>query len=167
MTDETIPRRPPFAPSDSAGGGGGGGGGGGVEIAPGVRVPESSLRVQFARGGGPGGQNVNKLNTKAELWVPLDELHAAGVSRNALHRLTALAGRRVTDAGELHLVSETHRRQELNRKEVFARLRELLIRAMVEPKLRRKTRPSRAARERRLEAKKRRGQIKARRQGRE
>src|SRR3954452_16453780 len=80
---------------------------GGVEVGPGVRVAESSMRFQFARSGGPGGQNVNKLNTKAELWVPLEALH--GLSHRAIDRLRTLAGRRLTVAGELHLTAETER----------------------------------------------------------
>ena len=87
--------------------------GGGVELAPAVRAPQSALRFQFARSGGPGGQNVNKLNTKAELWLALDAI--TGLSHRALARLRAMAGRRITAAGELHLVSETERGQEGNR----------------------------------------------------
>src|SRR5215218_10018047 len=83
---------------------------GGVELAPGVRAPQSAVRFQFARSGGPGGQNVNKLNTKAELWVTLDAI--TGMTHRAIARLRALAGRRVTAAGEIHLVSETERGQE-------------------------------------------------------
>ena len=150
---DLIPTRPP--PFDSAG----------VEVAPRVRLPAGALRLQFARGSGPGGQNVNKLNTKAELWVRLQDLHAAGVNRRALARLETLAGRRVTAAGELHLTSEIHRSQEQNRQEVMDRLREMLVRAMVEPKVRRKTRPSRASKERRLTEKKRRSEVKSRRRG--
>jgi len=151
VDDESPPNRPPASSSE----------GGGVELAPRVRVPASALRVQFARGSGPGGQNVNKLNTKAELWVRLDDLRSAGVSSRALQRLEALAGRRITAEGEIHLASDVFRSQERNRQEAFDRLREMLIRALVEPKARRKTRPSRAARERRLTEKKHRGKIKA------
>src|SRR5436190_23967760 len=85
----------------------------GVELAPGVRAPQSAVRFQFARSGGPGGQNVNKLNTKAELWVTLDSI--TGLTTRALARLRALAGRRFTAAGEIHLASETERGQEGNR----------------------------------------------------
>jgi ribosome-associated protein len=133
------------------------------ELVPGVRVPESAMRFQFARSGGPGGQNVNKLNTKAELWVPLSAI--SGLSERALARLRALAGRRLTSAGEIHITSETERSQEGNRSAVVERLRQLLLEALREPKPRRKTRPSRAAKQRRLESKRKRSEVKSRRRG--
>ena len=135
----------------------------GEEIVPGVRVPESAMRFQFARSGGPGGQNVNKLNTKAELWVPLDAI--SGLNERALARLRALAGRRLTGAGEIHLTAETERSQEGNRSAVLDRLRQLLSESLREPKPRRKTKPSRAAKRRRLESKRKRSEVKARRRG--
>ena len=135
----------------------------GIELAPGVAVPPTVLRLQYARSSGPGGQNVNKLNTKAELWLSLDDLSM--LRPTALARLRRLAGRRrVTSGNELHLSSETERTQEGNRAALMQRLRELLIEAMTEPKVRRKTKPSRAAQQRRLETKRRRGEIKSRRQ---
>ena len=130
-----------------------------IELAPGVFAPDSAVRFQFARSGGPGGQNVNKLNTKAELWVRLDAI--TGLSHNALSRLRATAGRRITAQDEIHIVSETERRQEANKAAVMERLREMIVRARVEPKLRRKTKPSRAAKARRVDEKKRRGAIKS------
>lgn len=131
---------------------------GGTEVAPRVYAPAGALRVQFARSSGPGGQNVNKLNTKAELWVRIDALE--GLSENARARLRSAGGRRVTNAGELHLVSESHRGQEANRLEVFERLREMIVRAKVEPKVRKKIKPGRAAKAKRLENKKRRSEVK-------
>ena len=138
---------------------------GGIEIAPGVHVPASALRIQFSRSGGPGGQNVNKVNTKAELWIALDTL-APHLTDRALARLEQFAGRRLTKDRQLHFAAETHRSQDLNRQENLERLRELLVRAMTEPKPRKKTKPSKAAKQRRLDHKKRRSAIKARRQGR-
>ena len=137
----------------------------GVELAPGLRVPGSALRWQFARSGGPGGQNVNKVNTKAELWVPLDVLTA--LTDRAKARLHKLAGRRLTAAGEIHVSAETERTQEANRAAALERLRELLVEAMREPKPRRKTGPTRASKQRRLDSKHRRSEIKARRRGHE
>ena len=136
----------------------------GMELAPGIRLPPAALRLQYARSSGPGGQNVNKISSKAELWVALDDL-AAAMTPAALTRLRRLAGRRLTRGGEIHLASDTHRTQEANRNAVMQRLRELLVAAMVEPKIRRRTKPSRAAKQRRLETKRRRSEIKSRRQG--
>jgi ribosome-associated protein len=136
--------------------------GGTIELAPGVIVPADLLRFQFARSGGPGGQNVNKLNTKAELWVPLAALR--GLDEQARHRLEQLAGRRLTVQGEIHISADTARTQEQNRSAAMERLRELLLRALHRPKARRPTGPSRASRRRRLEAKARQSQTKAQRQ---
>ena len=129
------------------------------EIIPGVRVPESAMRFQYARSGGPGGQNVNKLNTKAELWVPLGAIW--GLSERAVERLKSMAGKRLTAAGEIHIASETERTQEGNRTAVLDRLRALLAAAAHEPKRRRKTRPTRASKKRRLESKRRKSEIKS------
>ncbi len=132
-----------------------------MELIPGVRVAESAVRFQYARSSGPGGQNVNKVNTKAELWVPLAAI--TGLSPAAMGRLRALAGRRVTSAGEIHIAADVERTQEGNRQAVLDRLRELLTEAMREPKVRRKTKPSKAAKRRRLESKRRRANVKSRR----
>src|SRR5882672_8620486 len=135
--------------------------GGDVEVGPGVYLSRSAMRFGFARSGGPGGQNVNKLNTKAELWVRPEDLR--GMHPEAVGRLRVLAGKRLTKAGEIHLVAEVARTQEGNRAEVMERLRELIVRAMHRPRIRRKTKPTKGSKERRLEGKKRRGVIKARR----
>ena len=135
----------------------------GIELAPGVTVPRDALRLQFARSGGPGGQNVNKLNTKAEIWVPIGAIR--GLRDSAVARLRASAGSRLTKADELHLVSESERSQEGNRQDVMDRLRDMVVRAKVEPKRRKKTKPSASAKRKRLESKKRRGEIKAQRRG--
>ena len=138
-------------------------GGGGVEIAPGVTIARDALRLQYARSGGPGGQNVNKVNTKAEIWVPVTAVR--GLRDTALRRLRAAAGSRLTKGDEIHLVSESERSQEGNRQDVMDRLREMIVQARVEPKRRRKTKPSAGAKRRRLDSKKRRGEIKAQRRG--
>ncbi|MGD0767345.1 MAG: alternative ribosome rescue aminoacyl-tRNA hydrolase ArfB [Tepidisphaeraceae bacterium] len=133
-------------------------------LAPGVSLAPGGLRMSFSRGGGPGGQNVNKLNTKAEAWIALARI--SGLSAAALDRLRALGGRRITAADELHLVSDVHRSQEGNRREIFTRLRNLILLAQKEPKRRRKTRPTAASRRRRLESKRRQSQAKSARSGR-
>lgn len=143
----------------------------GEEIAPGVRVPGAALRFAFARSSGPGGQNVNKLETKAELRVDVEEMPVSGRVKS---RLRGLAGERIIGAeavlgedgrthvrgGEIVLTAQEHRSQSRNKGACLEKLRELLIRALAEPKVRRKTRPSRGSVERRLESKKRRGDAK-------
>jgi ribosome-associated protein len=131
------------------------------EVGPGVFLSSSGMRFQFARSGGPGGQNVNKLNTKAELWIRPEELR--GMHPEAVGRVRNLAGKRLTKEGEIHIVAETARTQEGNRSAVLEKLRELIVAAQHRPKVRRKTKPSRGAKERRLDSKKRRGEIKAKR----
>ena len=103
------------------------------------------------------------MNTKAELWVRPENLR--GMHPEAVRRLRDLAGKRLTREGEIHIVAETARTQEQNRAAVMEKLRELIVQAVHRPKIRRKTKPSKAAKEKRLEAKKRRGEIKARRRG--
>ena len=134
-----------------------------IELAPGVRVALSAIRLQYARSRGPGGQNVNKVNTKTELWAPIDAI--TGLSERAVQRLRQFAGKRLTAAGEIHIAADSERSQEQNRDAAFARLRELVVQAVREPKVRRKTKPSRAAKRRRLESKRRRGEIKSQRRG--
>ena len=133
----------------------------GEEIAPGVHAPPDALRFQYARSSGPGGQNVNKLNTKVELWVKVDGL--LGLHPEALDRLKVQAVNRITKLGELHLSSDESRSQEANRQEVLSRLRELILEAKRRPKKRRPTRPTRGSRQRRLDEKKHVGEKKARR----
>lgn len=133
------------------------------ELAPGVTALPSALHWQFARSSGPGGQNVNKVNTKAELWLAVTRL--TGLSDRAAARLRKMAGKRLTASDEIHIAADTERSQEANRSAALQRLRELLIEAMHEPKPRRKTKPSRASKQRRLDSKRRRAEIKAHRRG--
>jgi ribosome-associated protein len=130
---------------------------GGVEIAPGVSVAADVLRFSFIQSGGPGGQNVNKRATKAELRIRTEDIPIAG---DALERLIELAGRRVTEGGELLISSEEHRSQARNRAECLQRLRELVVQAQVKPRRRRRTRPTRGSVERRLTEKKQTGERK-------
>lgn len=132
----------------------------GVELAPGIRVPATAVQVVYSRSGGPGGQNVNKLSTRAELRLCTDALSTA-LPAPAMARLRALAGSRITREGVLQLFSQEFRSQEANRQTVFEKLRELIARALTAPKPRRPTKVSRAAKRRRVDDKKRRGQLKS------
>ena len=134
--------------------------GGHVEIAPGRGVPAEALSLTYVLSSGPGGQNVNKRATKCRLRIALADLPLSDPQR---HRLRALAGRRVTLGGELVIESAEHRSQSQNRRACMDRLRELVLRALVPPKRRVATRPTRGSRERRLGAKKQRGDLKRRR----
>jgi len=130
-----------------------------IRIGPGVFVHRSDLRFAFSRSSGPGGQNVNKLSTRAELRVPVSKI--VGMDEQAAARLRAMAGRRLTAEDEIMLVADTTRSQQDNKAECIERLSELVLRAIVRPKTRRKTKPSRGAKERRLAGKKKDSQTKS------
>jgi ribosome-associated protein len=126
---------------------------GALELGAGVWVDPGAVRYSFARSGGPGGQLVNKLSTKAELRVAMAAIE--GLSPAAAERLRTLAGRRLTQGDELILVASTSRSQLDNKEECLRRLRALVAEALDVPKPRKATRPSRAAVRRRLADKKR------------
>lgn len=128
-----------------------------------MRVAASAVRVQFSRSSGPGGQNVNKVNSRCELWVRVEDI--TNLTDAAKARLRTMAGSRLTNADEIHLDAHEKRSQEMNKELALERLRELILRAMVEPKKRKKTRPSYGAKQRRLASKKHRGEIKKGRSG--
>jgi len=118
-----------------------------------LEIPESDLSISFVRGTGPGGQNVNKVSTTAQLRFNL--AGSALLDDAARARLRALAGHRLIgeDEGEILIVARNHRTQEGNRREALGRLQELVARALQPPKIRRPTRPSRASKERRIAGK--------------
>lgn len=131
-----------------------------VVLAPGASVPGSALRFRQSPSSGPGGQNVNRRHTRAELRVGLLDIRMPVRARK---RLRELGGERMTADGVLILVCERTRSARRNQDECLERLKELVRQAMVEPKRRIPTRPSRRSNERRLEAKRRTGQQKRRR----
>ncbi len=133
-----------------------------VRLAPGVSLPASLLRFAFSSSSGPGGQNVNKRATKAELRVLLSDLP---IPPAALARLRHAAPHRITDDGELILESDRLRSQERNKGECLERLGELIRLALVEPKRRRRTRPTKGSQERRISEKKNRARTKRARGG--
>ena len=114
-------------------------------------LPEADISISFVRSAGPGGQNVNKVATAAQLRFNLAGTSVLNDRIKA--RLRVLAGRRVTDDGELLIIARNHRTQEGNRREALASLQALVEEARIEPKLRRATRPTKASKEKRLQGK--------------
>lgn len=126
----------------------------------GVSVPRDALLFTYSRSSGPGGQNVNKRATKATLRVRVEDIP---IPADARDRLRAQAGQLLNDRDELVISNGRRRTQERNRESCLERLSELIGRARVRPKARKKTRPSRGAVERRLKEKKTRSDAKKRR----
>jgi ribosome-associated protein len=126
-----------------------------LAVSPNVVIPDSDLGVTFIRSSGPGGQNVNKVASAVQLRFDLAA--TAALDERVKMRLRGLAGRRLTEDGAILIVARNHRTQERNRSEALERLRELVARALIEPRPRKATRPSRASKTRRLDAKKRHG----------
>ena len=123
-------------------------------------IDENEIEIGFVRASGPGGQNVNKLSTAAQLRFDTSRI---ALPEDARARLVRLAGRRMTKDGVIVIHAQRFRTQERNRADAIDRLVELLREAMVRPTPRRATRPTLGSKQRRLEGKKRRGDIKARR----
>ena len=135
-----------------------------IDISPSVQIDENELQIDFVRASGPGGQNGNKVATAAQLRY---DVRASSLPEDVKSRLLHLAGKRVTNEGLLLIEARRFRTQEQNREDAIQRFVELVRKALVAPRKRRKTQPTRASKEERLKEKKRRAEIKKIRQSRE
>ena len=127
-------------------------------VTPDVSIPDEEFEWKFIRSSGPGGQNVNKVASAVQLRFLLPRNVSLPVA--ARNRLRRLAGQRLIDDGSILISARSERSQEQNRRDALERLAELIRAALIEPKIRKKTRPTRASKERRIESKKRRGTTK-------
>ena len=124
-----------------------------IDVSPQIALDESEIQVDFVRSSGPGGQNVNKVATAVQLRF--DAANSPSLPDDVCQRLLRLAGNRVTDDGIIIIDARRYRSQERNRQDAIDRLVTLIRRAAQEPRIRRKTRPSAASKQRRLETKRR------------
>ncbi len=133
-----------------------------IHVAPGIDLDENELVWEFVSASGPGGQNVNKVATAIHLRF---DLHSACLPETVRQRLLNSGDSRITADGVVVIKAQNHRTQEKNRAEAITRLRDLVLGATRVPRKRIPTRPGRAAKQKRLEAKKKRGQLKKLRSG--
>ncbi|MGO8976453.1 MAG: alternative ribosome rescue aminoacyl-tRNA hydrolase ArfB [Steroidobacteraceae bacterium] len=126
-------------------------------------IPDEDFEWKFIRASGPGGQNVNKVSSAVQLRFLLPQ--NSSLPGAAKQRLRRLAGQKLNDDGSILIFARSERSQEQNRREALARLEALIRQALIAPKIRKKTKPTRASKERRIESKKKRGSTKRQRQG--
>ena len=129
-----------------------------IRITPSIAIDEAEVQFQFVTASGPGGQNVNRVATAAQLRF--DAASSPSLTDEVRQRLASVAGRRMTGDGVLIIKAQRFRSQEQNREDAINRLVALLQKAAETPRRRRATRPTRASKERRLESKKRRSKTK-------
>jgi ribosome-associated protein len=132
-------------------------------ITPHIVIPDEDFAWKFIRSSGPGGQNVNKVASAVQLRFLLPA--NTGLSSAVKQRLRRIAGQKLIDDGSILIAARSERSQDQNRRAALSRLEALIRQALIEPKIRKKTKPSRASKERRIDAKKRRGSTKRHRQG--
>lgn len=132
-----------------------------IPVTPSIALDERELEFNFIRAAGPGGQNVNKVATAVQLRF--DAINSQRLTNTVRHRVLSLAGRRATADGVIVISANRFRTQERNRSDAIGRLVDLVRRAAIVQKKRVPTRPSKSAKGKRLESKKRRGAIKSKR----
>ena len=130
-----------------------------IEVTPHISLDESELEFRSARASGPGGQHVNKSETAIELRF--DVRRSPSLPNDVANRLMRLAGSRMTADGVLVIFAQSHRSGLANREDAQARLVELIVKAAEKPKPRKKTKPTKASKERRLEGKSKRSGVKS------
>jgi len=123
-----------------------------MKLPCGIEIEDELLTLRFVRASGPGGQNVNKVASAVELRF--DFARSAALGEAPRERFRRLAGRRLSDAGIVVLEAQEHRSQEANRRAAIGRLDRLFAAALVAPKARRATRPTKGSQARRLQSKK-------------
>jgi ribosome-associated protein len=129
-----------------------------IRVTGAITIDEKEIHEQFIRASGPGGQNVNKVSSAVQLRF--DVAHSRSLPEDVRERLTRLGGKRMTKEGYLIIDARRFRTQEQNRQDAVARLVGMIRQAAQNPKIRKRTNPPPASKERRLESKHRRGRIK-------
>jgi ribosome-associated protein len=122
-----------------------------IVVQEGIVIPESAIETKAARSGGPGGQNVNKVASKIQMWIDLNQI--TGLRPEQLFRVKEFLKSRLDADGRMTIASQDTRSQWRNREDVAAKVAELIRAALVPPKFRRKTKPTYASKLRKIEEK--------------